>query len=88
MRTIPIRKDNTKIMDIPEEEQRKAGRNLFKAIIIENFPNLGKELDKQIPEAKRTTNYLNAKRSSLRHIMLKHQKSMTRILAAARLKRQ
>ena len=41
-------------MDIPEGEKREKGADgLFKEIISENFPNLGKELDIQVHEAKR-----------------------------------
>lgn len=40
--------------------------------MAENFLNLGRELDKQVPETKRT-NYFSAKRP-LRHIMLKLSK--------------
>lgn len=58
-----IRKSNIRIMGIPEEERE--GNSLFKEIMEENFPNLGKELN--IQEAKRTPNYLKAKRTSPRH---------------------
>ena len=50
-------------MSILEEEKReKAGKNSFKEIIAQNFPNPGKELYIQIHGAKRTPNYFNAKR--------------------------
>ena len=44
---------------------------MFKEIIAENFPNLGKELDLQVHEANRTPNYINAKRPSLWHITVR-----------------
>ena len=67
-----IRKDNIRMMGIPQGEEREKGtESSFKEIITENFLNLGKELDIQVHEAKRTPNYLNAKRPSPRHIILK-----------------
>lgn len=51
-------------MCIPEEEEgEKGAESLFKEIIAKNFPNLVKELDTYVLEAKRTPNYLSAKRS-------------------------
>ena len=41
---------------------------MFKEIIAENFLKLGKKLDLQV---NRTPNDINAKRPSLRHIILK-----------------
>ena len=55
-----FRKGNIRVMSIPEEEREKGAESLFKEIIAENLPNLGKELDIQVHEAKRTPNYLNA----------------------------
>ena len=51
-------------MCIPEEEEgEKEAEGLFKKIIAKNLQNLVKELDTYVLEAKRTPNYLNAKRS-------------------------
>ena len=62
-------------MSIPEGEGReKETESLSKEIIAENFPILGKELDIQVHEAKRTPNYLNAKRLSPRHSIFKLSK--------------
>ena len=64
-----------RIIGIPEGEERKKGAgSLFKEIIAENFPNLGKELDLQVHEATVTLNYINAKRPSPRHIIIKLSK--------------
>ena len=42
-------KGNIRIMGIPEREEREKGaEGLFKQIIAENFPNLGKKLDMQV----------------------------------------
>ena len=44
---------------------------MFKEILAENFPNLEKELEIQVKEANITPNYINGKRSSPRHIVVK-----------------
>ena len=67
-----FRMDNIRVMDIPEvKERNKGAESLFKEIISENFLKLRKELDIQVHEAKKTPNYLNAKKPSPRDITLK-----------------
>ena len=62
-------------MCIPEGEEREEGaENLFKEIIAENFPNMGRKLDIHVHEARRTHDYFNAKRPSPQNIMLKLSK--------------
>ena len=85
-----IRKGNARIMGIPEGEKReKRAESLCKEIKSENFSNLGKEMNIQVHGTKRTSNYLKAKRSSPRHIILKLSKvsDKERILNAAKEKR-
>ena len=43
-----IRRANTRLMGILEEERDKWAQSLFKEITAENFPNMGKELDLQV----------------------------------------
>ena len=52
----------------------------------ENFPNLVKEIDIQVQEAKRVPKKLDPKRTTLRHIIFKMTKVKVkeRILKAAR----
>ena len=45
--------------------------NLFEKITKENFPNLVKEIDMQVQEAHRVPNKMDAKRTTLRHIIIK-----------------
>ena len=74
-------------MSIPEGEERDKGtESLCKEIMAENFQTLGKGLDIQVHEAKRTPSYCNTKRPSLRHIISKLSKvdDKERILKAAR----
>ena len=55
-------KGNIMIMGTPEGEKREKGaEKLFKDITGEDFPNMVKELDIQIYEAKKIPDYLNAK---------------------------
>ena len=68
-----------------EEKQQEIG-NLFEKIMKENFPNLVKEIDKQVQEAQRVPNKMDAKRPTPRHIIIKMPKvkDKERILKAAR----
>ena len=45
---------NIRIIGVPEEEEKKKGtEKIFEEIIVENFPNMGKEMVNQVQEAKR-----------------------------------
>ena len=62
-------------MGIPEGEKKEKGtESVFKAIMAENFPNLGRERNVQIHEAQRIPNKSNPKRAIPRHIMIKLSK--------------
>ena len=62
---------------------------MFKEIIAENFPNLGKEMEIHVEEAIRSPKYVSVKRPSVRHIVVKVAKvnDKERILMAARRKK-
>ena len=68
------------------EEKEQEIRNLFEKIIKESFPNLVKEIDIQFQEAQRIPNKMDAKRPTLRHIIIKMPefKHKERILKAAK----
>lgn len=59
---------------------------LFKEVIAENFPNLGKELDIKVHEANRSPYYHNTRGHSPTHIIMKLSKvnDKERIIKAAR----
>ena len=65
-----IKRDNLCIIGVPEgEKKEKAVESLFREIMDENFPNMGRDLEIQLHEANRSPNKFNL-RSSLRHIMI------------------
>jgi len=47
-----IKHNNIGIIGVPEEEEKKKGHdNIFEEIIVENFPNMEKEIVNQDQEA-------------------------------------
>ena len=40
-------------------------------MIVENFPNMGKEIVNQVQEAQRVPGRINPRRNTLRHIVIK-----------------
>ena len=46
-----IKHNNIQIIGVPEEEEKKKGtEKIFEEIIVENFPNMGKEIVNQVQE--------------------------------------
>ena len=51
---------NIRIIGVPGEEEKKKGtEKIFEEIIVENFPNMGKETDIQVQEAQKVPNKMN-----------------------------
>ena len=76
---------------VPEEEEKKKGyEKNFEEIIIENFPNMEKEIVNQVQEAQRVPYRINPRRNTPRHILIKLTKTKhkERILKAAREKQK
>ena len=49
-----IKHTNIRIIVVPQEEEKKKGtEKIFEEIIVENFPNMGKEIVNQVQEAQR-----------------------------------
>ena len=46
-----VKRTNIHIIGVPEREERKGQKKIFKEIIAKNFPNMGKEPLTQIQEA-------------------------------------
>lgn len=62
-------KSNKHSRGIPDGGEKEI-ESMFKAIIAENFPNLGREMDIQINQAQGIPNILNMNRATLRHIII------------------
>ena len=73
-----------------EEEKKKGYEKIFEEIIVENFPNMEKEIFKQVQEAQRIPYRINPRRNTPRHILIKLTKTKhkERLLKAAREKQQ
>ena len=86
-----IKCTNVRSIGVPEEEEKKKGtEKIFEEIIVENFPNTGKEIVNQVQEAQRVPYRINQKRNTPRHILIKLSKikCKEKILKAAREKQQ
>ena len=59
----------------PRRRREKEGtEKIFEEIIVENFPNMGKEIVNQVLEAQRVPYRINPRRSTPRHILIKLSK--------------
>ena len=78
-------------LGVPEEEEEKNGyEKILKEILIDNFPNMEKEIANQVQETQRVRCRINPGRNMARHILIKLTKTKhkERILKAAREKQQ
>ena len=86
-----MKHSNIWIIGVPEEEEKKkVYEKSFGEIIVENFPNMEKEIVNQVQEPQRVSQRINPKRNKSRHILIKLTKikHKERILNAAREKQQ
>ena len=86
-----IKRTNIRTTGVPEEEEKKKGsEKISKEIIVENVPNMGKEIVNQVQEAQRVPYMKNPMRNMPRHILIKLSKIKykEKILKAAREKQQ
>ena len=73
--------DNIKLVNIQiigiseEEETNKRYEKIFEEIIVENFPNMGKEIVNQDQEVQRIPYRINPRRNMPRHILIKLTKT-------------
>ena len=76
---------------IPEEEEKKKGyEKNFEEMVVENFPNMEKEIVNQVQEVQRVPYRISPRRNTPRHILIKLTKTKHkgRKLKAAREKQQ
>ena len=73
-----------------EEEEKKGTEKILEEIIVENFPNMGKERVNQVQEAQRVPYRINPRGKTPRHILnkLSKIKYKQKILKGAREKQQ
>ena len=86
-----IKCTNILIIGAPEEEEKKKGyEKIFEDVIVENFPNMEKEIVDQVQEAQGVPYRINPRRNTSRHVLIKLTKTKhkERILKAAREKQQ
>ena len=70
-----IKCTNIRIIGVPEEEKKKRYEKIFEEIIVENFPNMEKEIVNQVQEAQRVPYRINPRRNMPRHILIKLTKT-------------
>ena len=64
---------NIRIIEVPEEEGKKKGREkILEEIIVENLPKMGKEIATQVHESQRVPNWINLRINTPRHILIIH----------------
>ena len=67
-----IKLTNIPIIVVPEEEEKKKWyEKIFEEIIVENFPNMEKEIVDQVQEGQRVPYRINPRRNMPKHILIK-----------------
>ena len=67
-----IKHTNIRIIRVPEEEEKKKGtEKIFEEIMLENFPNMGKEIINQVQIVQRVLYRINPRRNMPKHILIK-----------------
>jgi len=80
-----------RVIGAPGEEEKKKGTGkIFEVIIVENFPNIGKETVNQIEEVLKVPYRISPRRNIPRHTLIKltEIKHKERILKIVRKKQQ
>ena len=74
-----IKCTNIRIIGVPEEQEKKKGyEKIFEEIMVENFPNMEKEIVNQVQEAQGVPNRINPRRKMPRHILMKLKRLNTK----------
>ena len=67
-----IKCNNIRIIGVPEgEEREKEPEKISEEIMVENFPNMGKEIATQVQEVQRVPGRIKPRRNMPRHIVIK-----------------
>ena len=68
--------NNIRMRGVAEEEEKKKGyEKIFEEIIVENFPNMEKEIVNQVQEVQRVPYRINPRRNMPRHMLIKLTKT-------------
>ena len=60
------------IIGVPEEDDKKKDHEkVFEEIIVENFPQMGKEIATEVQESDKFPNRINPRQNTPRHILIK-----------------
>ena len=70
-----IKYTNIRLIQVPEKEKKKGHEKIFEEIIVENFPNIEKEIVNQVQEPQRVPYKINPRRNTPRHILIKLTKT-------------
>ena len=71
-----IKCTNIQTLGVPEEDEEKKGyENIFEEIIVENYPDIEKEIVNQVQEAQRVPCRINSRRNTPRYILIKITKT-------------
>ena len=72
------------------EDKNKGHEKILDAIIVENFPKMGKKIATQVQETQRVPNMINPRQNTPRHILIKLTKikHKEQVLKSARKKQQ
>ena len=74
-----IKCTNICIIGVPEGDKREKGpKKIFEEIVVENFPNMEKEIGTQVEEVQRVPGRINPRRNTPRHRVIKRQKLKTK----------
>ena len=67
-----IKCTNIRIIGVPEEKEKNKGyEKILEEIIVENFPNMEKEIVNQVQKAQKVPYRINPRRNMPRHILVK-----------------
>ena len=61
-----------------KKRERKGHKKIIEEIIVENFPNMGKEIATKVQEVQRVPYRINPRRNTPRHILIKLSKLTTK----------
>ena len=64
---------NIQVIGVKEEEKKKVYEKIFEKIMVENFPNMEKEIVNQLQEVQKVPYRINPRRNTPRHTVIKHR---------------